>query len=63
MAQHVRRAMMPNNHTVFKKSFAEGSCIMCFPCIDALVTVIPFGQQRWMEIKSLISTGQIQSKL
>ena len=28
--------MMPNNHTVFKKSFAEGSCIMCFPCIHAL---------------------------
>ncbi len=41
-AQHVRRAMLPNNHTVFKKSFAdsEGSCITCFPCTDALGDLI-----------------------
>ncbi len=26
MAQHVRRAMLPNNDTIFQKSFAEGWC-------------------------------------
>ncbi len=25
MAKHVRRAMLPGNHEVFKKSFAEGT--------------------------------------
>jgi hypothetical protein len=35
MAQHVRRAMLPNNHTVFKKSFAEGTWTLCCPCVCA----------------------------
>ncbi len=35
MSQHVRRSMMPNNHTVFKKSFAEGTWTMCSPCVCA----------------------------
>ena len=30
MAQHVRRAMLPNNDTIFQKSFAEGWSSMCF---------------------------------
>ena len=25
MAKHVRRAMLPGNHEIFKKSFAEGT--------------------------------------
>jgi hypothetical protein len=40
MSQHVRRAMMPNNHTVFKKSFAEGTWIMCSPCVCALSDLV-----------------------
>ncbi len=33
-------AMLPNNHTVFQKSFAEGSWNMCFPYIGALCDLI-----------------------
>jgi hypothetical protein len=55
MAQYVRRAMLPNNYTVFKNSFAEGTWIMCSPCVCALSDVV-CGLQLSMEIKSLIFT-------
>ena len=32
MAKHVRRAMLPGNHEVFKKSFAEGTVSLSLPC-------------------------------
>ena len=31
MSLHVRRAMLPGNHAVFKKSFAEGTRFFFFP--------------------------------
>ena len=30
MARHVRRAMLPGNHEVFTKSFAEGTFCLSF---------------------------------
>jgi hypothetical protein len=32
MAKHVRRAMLPGNHEVSKKSFAEGTVNLSLPC-------------------------------
>jgi hypothetical protein len=31
MAKHVRRAMLPGNHEVFQKSFAEGNATALHP--------------------------------
>ena len=59
MAKHVRRAMLPGNHEVFKKSFTEGKiCLSC--CIKTFdrLTIRPC-LQNWTASRTLIFTGQI----
>jgi hypothetical protein len=57
MAKHVRRAMLPGNDTVYKKSFAEGKKYLLLPAYCAFPES---SLQHLMEIKSRISTGQSQ---
>ncbi len=50
MAKHVRRAMLPGNHEVFKKSFAEGDLKLPTP---TPVVILPLmlhhaALQSWM---------------
>ena len=58
MAKHVRRAMLPGNNEVFKKSLAEG--IRCGRIAWKLYhNVICAIRQIWMVNRYLISTGLI----
>ena len=62
MAKHVRRAMLPGNHEVFTRSFAEGDVKLPTP---TPVVVLPLmlhhaALQSWMASKFWIFTGLIR---
>ena len=61
MAKHVRRAMLPGNHEVFKRSFAEGNVQLFTPLSFVLPLMLHHAAlQTWMENRSWIFTGQIR---
>jgi hypothetical protein len=61
MARHVRRAMLPGNHEVFKRSFAEGNVLLPHhPIGDLPLMLHDAALQSWMESRFWIFTGQIR---
>jgi hypothetical protein len=61
MAKHVRRAMLPGNHEVFQRSFAEGNEPLPNrdPTVDLPLKLHHAAHQRWMESRFWIFTGLI----